>query len=433
MADDDYEYEPPRVSFFFEYFLEPYVYSNIVLLFPTWIHPNVITICGGIFGLLSAAIVLWNSEVMSLPLLGEDAAPGTKEPKYSSIVAATFMLLYMICDNTDGKQARRTKSSSHVGEVLDHGIDMMVTTCGSIVVADSVNLSPPGVLFVTFSMLAAHFVNNWCHLITGRMSLGGRLLSVDEACIMCILMCYTRGIYGSEIFELPVFETLLGTMPVYAEKVLITVSDVLCDPVFSGTSMLTSSFVYVRNATYPELCLVSQPPIVRFKDLLVWGTIYGSWSDIIGKLIQTFAYAENKNKLEYALKTVAPFFAFSICYWGFMRCGIELWAPTFASFIYGMGALFCCIGSRLVFQRASKEPSVSDKQDMCYALVTSYITLSLLVASLLPPALPTGKYFGIFCGIMCFMTFNGSLKALNDSKGGKPMFRVGDGKAKKNN
>ena len=36
------------------------------------------------------------------------------------------MLLYQTMDNLDGKQAVRTKSSSPLGEMFDHGVDALV-------------------------------------------------------------------------------------------------------------------------------------------------------------------------------------------------------------------------------------------------------------------------------------------------------------------
>ena len=45
--------------------------------------------------------------------------------------------MYHICDNTDGKQAVRTKSSSPLGMLFDHGVDAFtVVFMGLVVIAD---------------------------------------------------------------------------------------------------------------------------------------------------------------------------------------------------------------------------------------------------------------------------------------------------------
>ena len=38
-----------------------------------------------------------------------------------------FILLYFLIDGTDGKQARRTKTSGPLGELFDHGLDSLAT------------------------------------------------------------------------------------------------------------------------------------------------------------------------------------------------------------------------------------------------------------------------------------------------------------------
>lgn len=40
-------------------------------------------------------------------------------------------------DGSDGKQARRTKSGSALGELMDHGADALATTLIPVIVADA--------------------------------------------------------------------------------------------------------------------------------------------------------------------------------------------------------------------------------------------------------------------------------------------------------
>jgi ethanolaminephosphotransferase len=41
--------------------------------------------------------------------------------------------LYMVCDNVDGKQARRTASSSPLGMLFDHGIDCCTAVINNLI------------------------------------------------------------------------------------------------------------------------------------------------------------------------------------------------------------------------------------------------------------------------------------------------------------
>jgi len=71
------------------------------VLWPTWLHPNYITLLGGVFCTLSV-------------LAMQRDAWGW---------ACVLFTLYHACDNTDGKHARRTGKSSKFGHVLDHAVD----------------------------------------------------------------------------------------------------------------------------------------------------------------------------------------------------------------------------------------------------------------------------------------------------------------------
>jgi ethanolaminephosphotransferase len=48
-----------------------------------------------------------------------------KAPSWTYLQAALGLFLYQTLDATDGKQARRTQSSSPLGELFDHGCDSM--------------------------------------------------------------------------------------------------------------------------------------------------------------------------------------------------------------------------------------------------------------------------------------------------------------------
>ena len=46
----------------------------------------------------------------------------------SALLVAFLLFCYQTCDGTDGKQARNTKSGSPIGEIVDHGVDALVTS-----------------------------------------------------------------------------------------------------------------------------------------------------------------------------------------------------------------------------------------------------------------------------------------------------------------
>ena len=48
-------------------------------------------------------------------------------PAWASVLCALGLFLYQSLDAIDGKQARRTHSSSPLGELFDHGCDSIST------------------------------------------------------------------------------------------------------------------------------------------------------------------------------------------------------------------------------------------------------------------------------------------------------------------
>jgi ethanolaminephosphotransferase len=89
------------------YILQPY-WKWAVSLFPLWMAPNLITLLGFVF-------VLCNF-IIALIYQPDFETPG---PSWIYFSFAIAIWLYSTFDNVDGKQARRTNSSSPLGELFD--------------------------------------------------------------------------------------------------------------------------------------------------------------------------------------------------------------------------------------------------------------------------------------------------------------------------
>jgi phosphatidylglycerophosphate synthase len=88
-------------SYLYDYVLSPFYDWLAPLIWPDWVHPNWITISGGLGAGVSAYLVEHNNFGW----------------------ACLFFTIYHMCDNMDGKHARRTKQTSKFGGILDHMID----------------------------------------------------------------------------------------------------------------------------------------------------------------------------------------------------------------------------------------------------------------------------------------------------------------------
>jgi ethanolaminephosphotransferase len=100
-------------SYVAKYVLQPF-WSWFVTLFPLWMPPNLITLTGFMFLLISALLGYIYSPQL-------DSAP----PRWVHVAHGLLLFLYQTFDAIDGKQARRTNSSSPLGELFDHGCDAL--------------------------------------------------------------------------------------------------------------------------------------------------------------------------------------------------------------------------------------------------------------------------------------------------------------------
>ncbi|CAF1920062.1 unnamed protein product [Brassica oleracea var. botrytis] len=104
-----YKYSGVDHSYLYKYLLNPF-WTRLVNIFPLWMPPNMITLMGFMFLVTSALLGYVYS-----PLL--DSPP----PRWVHFAHGLLLFLYQTFDGLDGKQARRTSSSSPLGELFDHG------------------------------------------------------------------------------------------------------------------------------------------------------------------------------------------------------------------------------------------------------------------------------------------------------------------------
>lgn len=91
--------------------LQPY-WNYVVSLVPLYIAPNLITFIGWLLVLSATLVMLWYDFTFKNTI-----------PSWCFYYAAFCLWSYSTLDAIDGKQARRTKSSSPLGQLFDHGCD----------------------------------------------------------------------------------------------------------------------------------------------------------------------------------------------------------------------------------------------------------------------------------------------------------------------
>ena len=93
--------------------------SSMVSVSKYLIHhrPNVITVSGFELNVSYCLVTLYYTGFSG----------STNIPSWACYFSAFAYCLYITLDNMDGKQARRTKSSSPLGLLVDHGTDATTT------------------------------------------------------------------------------------------------------------------------------------------------------------------------------------------------------------------------------------------------------------------------------------------------------------------
>ena len=105
-----YRYAGQDRSILYHYVLSPWAQLLVDVATPPWLAPNAITFLGLLPPVLTLVIAL-----QAQPELGQGMAG------WVALLCAASMFVYSTLDNMDGKQARKTGSSSALGLLFDHG------------------------------------------------------------------------------------------------------------------------------------------------------------------------------------------------------------------------------------------------------------------------------------------------------------------------
>lgn len=151
--------------------------------------------------------------------LMEITDPEFKGPDYSWVYYsyAFGVWAYSTMDNIDGKQARRTGTSSGLGELFDHGIDSLNCTLASLLETSAMALGATklGALTALIPTLPMFF-STWETYHTHTLYLG-YFNGPTEGLMIASAIMIASGIYGPQIWHQPMsdllgFESVLGSL-----------------------------------------------------------------------------------------------------------------------------------------------------------------------------------------------------------------------------
>lgn len=182
-----YKYDGKDNSYIYQYILSPMAQWCVDRWIPVWMAPNVVTTIGLIASFLSLGCVLKYN-----PTLGPNG------PNWLHLLHAFTLFFYQTLDNMDGKQARKTNSSSALGMLFDHGCDAINCCVCIIPMASIFGIGWSMNIFVTmWCGFIAFYLQTWEQNYTGAMNLP-LINGPSEGLVLAIWMCLTSYFCGSK-------------------------------------------------------------------------------------------------------------------------------------------------------------------------------------------------------------------------------------------
>ncbi|KAM9964567.1 hypothetical protein ACTFIW_004337 [Dictyostelium discoideum] len=239
-------------------------YWNFCLKFvPLNIAPNLITLTGTITILLSFFIVGYYSPYLEGTL-----------PRWVYAMSGLTLFFYQTMDNLDGKQARRTGSSSPLGQLFDHGCDSIVCTLQSLIVASVANYGVGYIsliqLFIT--ALLPFWMATWEEYHTGVLHLGP-INGPDEGIVIIVCALLITAIFGNAFWTFKPFEaasssslsSLSQLLPSFIQQLMLN------EIIVASLSLpcLVTCFFNIKNVVQ-HLQAKQKPILPALKHILVW-------------------------------------------------------------------------------------------------------------------------------------------------------------------
>ncbi|XP_023343041.1 ethanolaminephosphotransferase 1 isoform X2 [Eurytemora carolleeae] len=180
---ETYKYSCKDTSPLSQYVMHPF-WNQVVKLCPAWVAPNLLTLvgficCVGHFLLLTIYDYDFTAGTAPPDISGlKDVPGGTEIPGYIWISVAILLFLSHTLDGIDGKQARRTGSSTPLGELFDHGLDSWATIfiTGSLYSVfgrdlDLYSITPFRMFCIMWNVYFCFLISHWEKYNTGVLYL----------------------------------------------------------------------------------------------------------------------------------------------------------------------------------------------------------------------------------------------------------------------
>ncbi|XP_055339012.1 cholinephosphotransferase 1-like [Paramacrobiotus metropolitanus] len=180
---------------FLDKYLNPW-WIWVELKVPVYIHANALTLVGLAVNLITTLVLVYYSPDAKI-----------SAPAWTYMLCCTGIFIYQTLDAIDGKHARRTNTSSPLGELFDHGCDALSTLFVVVGICITLKLGeePLWTIFFVFSAIAIFYVAHWQTYVTGSLQFG--VFDVTEIQYVCMMLHIVTFFGGTSIWKTEIFST----------------------------------------------------------------------------------------------------------------------------------------------------------------------------------------------------------------------------------
>lgn len=211
IAIKTYNYSGGDSSLTYKYLLSPFAQFCVDYFIPRWVAPNVITLSGLIVTTVCAVLILtYNPNLNSCP-------------NWLCLLSGMCVFAYQTLDNMDGKQARRTLSSSALGMLFDHTCDVINTCVIGIIMSSALNTGWSTKMFIGIvSGYIPFYFQTW-----EEYHLGYMILPVfngpSEGLLIAVVICLVSALEGPQFWDtyLVSIHTIYNVMDILANNHVI--------------------------------------------------------------------------------------------------------------------------------------------------------------------------------------------------------------------
>lgn len=202
---DKYKYSAVDSNPLSVYVMHPF-WNFVVKFLPTWLAPNLITFTGFMFLVLNFLMLAFYDFDFNASAAGHEHVPS-----WVWVAAGIFNFLAYTLDGVDGKQARRTNSSTPLGELFDHGLDswaciFFVATVYSIFGRGESGVGVATLYYILWVVLFSFILSHWEKYNTGILFLPW---GYDISQVTISLVYLVTSVVGVETWYQPVVWHLL--------------------------------------------------------------------------------------------------------------------------------------------------------------------------------------------------------------------------------